>query len=164
MASNILDKGDYIKVGEAEGTVEEIDLLHTTLLTPDHKIITVPNASMNKTNIVNYSRSENRRIEVKIGIAYESDSEHARYILTQMALEDSRVLADPQPCCHVVEYGDSSVVLSLRAWVRSEDYWDVFFYFNNNMKAVLSEGGVVMPFPQIDVHFDRDQREKMKLK
>lgn len=164
MASSILEKGDYISVGDVEGTVDSIDLLHTTIITPDNKIITVPNATMNKTSIINYTKSETRRVEVTIGIAYESDSEQARYVLTQMAMEDDRVLKDPQPCCHVMNYADSSVVLTLRAWVRSEDYWDVTFYFKNNIKAVLSEAGVIMPFPQLDVHFDKEQREKMVLR
>lgn len=156
MASDILAKGDYISVDGVEGTVDSIDVLHTTLLTPDNKIVTIPNATMNKNKIINCSRSKTRRIDVTIGISYNSDSENARYVLTQMAMQDNRVLEDPQPSCHVTEYADSAVVLCLRAWVRTEDYWDVNFYLKNNIKSALVEAGIEIPFPQIDVHLNKE--------
>lgn len=160
MLSGIISKGDMIKVGDAEGKVEKIDLLHTTLITTDGKIVTLPNANLMNTNIVNSSKSEARRVEINVGISYDSDSEQARYVLTQMAMEDSRVLSEPAPCCHVMEYADSSVNLQLRAWVRNEDYWDVTFYLRNNIKSVLAEAGIIIPYPHVDVHFDEPVKSK----
>jgi len=160
MVSDIYDKGDYISCGDVEGRVESTDLLHTTIITPDNKIVTVPNATINKSILYNYSKSETRRIEFQIGIAYEADSEQARYVLVEMAKQDKRVLDEPAPICHITDYGDSAVVLSLKVWVRNNDFWDVTHYLKDHAKAFLSEAGVVMPYPQLDVHFANERVKK----
>jgi len=163
MLSNLYEKGDYIACSGVEGFVESTDLLHTTVVTMDNKIITIPNATINKSILYNFSKSEKSRIEFKIGISYESDSEQARYVLVEMAQQDKRILSDPAPTCHVTEYADSAVILSLKVWVTYHDYWDVTHYLKDHAKAFLSEAGVILPYPQLDVHFDKE-RVKQKLK
>lgn len=144
--------GDYISCSGFEGTVDSIDMLYTTLITADGKIINVPNSVLTSSTSTNFSKFGVRRIEIKVGISYESDEERAKYAILSHAKEDKRFLTDRPITCDVLEYADSAIILVFRGWVNSADYWDVFFYMNNNMKTILAEAGAEIPYPQIDVH------------
>lgn len=145
--------GDYIKTAsDIEGTVVEIGLFFTTLRMADNKIITIPNGNLSAGNIINYNVLPVRRLSTTVGIAYEADT--ARAIELLMALIKSRKpLVNPEKALvYVKELGDSSVVLGLHYWVKTDDYWDEAWSINQAIKDVLDQNGIAIPFNQLDVH------------
>jgi small conductance mechanosensitive channel len=144
--------GDYIEAGGVAGTVQEIEIFVTVLNTPDNRRIIVPNGDVIGGSIVNYSANDSRRVDMVFGIAYEDDVARAREIVEQVLARDERVLADPAPTVALLELADSSVNLAVRPWVKSADYWAVFFDLNEKVKAAFDAASITIPFPQRDVH------------
>jgi small conductance mechanosensitive channel len=143
--------GDWIEAQGVSGTVDNIQIFHTTLKTADNKVVIVPNGNLSNDHITNYSRESTRRVDINLGIDYSSDIKHARAVLLNIA-EDSRVLAEPAPVVFVTGLGDSAVNLSLRVWVATGDYWPVAFGFTELAKEQLTAAGIGIPFPQRVVH------------
>lgn len=144
--------GDYIEAGGDSGVVELISLLATTLKTVDNKKVIVPNSKLIGGSITNFTAEEIRRIDLTVGVSYDSDLKKVRSVLLDEVLKDSRVLKDPELFVGVVEMADSSVNLVVRPWVKTSDYWDVFFALNENLKLRLDAEGIPIPFPQRDIH------------
>ncbi len=144
--------GDYIEAGGDSGSVELISLLATTLKTVDNKKIIVPNSKLIGGSITNYTAEEIRRIDLTVGVSYESDLKKVRAVLVDEVMKDSRILKDPELFIGVAEMADSSVNLVVRPWVKTSDYWDVFFALNENLKLRLDAEGIPIPFPQRDIH------------
>ena len=144
--------GDYIKTNGEEGFVESIDIFYTFLRTMDSKHVILPNGPLANGNLVNYTMDPNRRVELSVGISYSNRFEDAEAALMAMIKEEPRVLQDPAPFIGVTGYGDSSIDLTVRAWVKNEDYWPVFFDLNKRIKPALDKAKVSIPFPQRDVH------------
>lgn len=144
--------GDYIEGAGVAGTVELIQIFTTRLLTPDNKIIIVPNAKLTGDNIINYSTKGTRRLDLVFGIGYGDDIDKARDIITKTLAEDPRILKDPAPKVAVSELADSSVNFIVRPWTSAGDYWDVRFALIEKVKKRFDEQGVSIPFPQRDVH------------
>ena len=151
---------DYIEGGGTAGTVKEIQIFNTILLSPDNKTIIVPNSSMTGNNIVNYARQGTRRVDMVFGIAYDSAIDKAKDILWDILKNDSRVLSEPEPKVAVLELGDSSVNIACRPWVNAADYWDFYFDMMETVKKRFDAGGITIPFPQRDVHVYASQPEK----
>ena len=145
--------GDYIKTAsDIEGTVVEIGLFFTTLRMADNKIITIPNGSLSAGNIINYNVLPVRRLSTTVGIAYEADSARAIELLTAL-IKSRKPLVNPEKALvYVKELGDSSVVLGLHYWVKTDDYWDEAWSINQAIKDVLDQNGIAIPFNQLDVH------------
>lgn len=145
--------GDYIKtVSDIEGTVVEIGLFFTTLRMADNKIITIPNGSLSAGNIINYNVLPVRRLSTTVGIAYEADTARAIELLTAL-IKSRKPLVNPEKALvYVKELGDSSVVLGLHYWVKTDDYWDEAWSINQAIKDVLDQNGIAIPFNQLDVH------------
>lgn len=148
--------GDYIEGAGTIGTVESIHIFTTQIVTPDNKVIIVPNASLTSDNIVNWSRKKRRRVDMVFGISYGDDIDKARSVLEAVLAEDERVLEEPAPMILVGELGDSSVHLLCRPWVQTADYWMFFWETTETVKKRFDEAGVTIPFPQRDVHLDRE--------
>ena len=144
--------GDFISAQGQSGTVREIKLFSTVITTGDNQTIYIPNNSIATAIIDNYSTSETRRVDWTIGISYGDDVDAARRALLDLLAADSRVLTDPAPVVWVAALADSSVNLSVRAWVKNADYWDVFFENNEKIYKLLPLKGISFPFPQMDVH------------
>jgi small conductance mechanosensitive channel len=144
--------GDFIEGNGGTGTVTRIDLLHTVLLTPDNKVITVPNGQLSNNSVTNYSMLEIRRLDFNVGIAYGADIKLARKVMLDTLVTDSRVLSDPEPVVHLTSLDDSSVNMSARVWVKTPDYWDVFFANLERIKESLDKNNIEIPFPQRDLH------------
>lgn len=144
--------GDYVEAAGIGGVVEDIQVFATKFRTPDNKAITVPNGAISAGNITNFSTKETRRIDLVFGIGYGDDIRKARKIIQDILARDSRILADPAPAIVVAELGESSVNLAVRPWVKSADYWDVFFHLTETVKYEFDQQGVSIPFPQRDVH------------
>lgn len=145
--------GDYIKTAsDIEGTVVEIGLFFTTLRMADNKIITIPNGNLSAGNIINYNVLPVRRLSTTVGIAYEADTARAIELLTAL-IKSRRPLVNPEKALvYVKELGDSSVVLGLHYWVKTDDYWDEAWSINQAIKDVLDQNGIAIPFNQLDVH------------
>lgn len=145
--------GDYIKTAsDIEGTVVEIGLFFTTLRMADNKIITIPNGNLSAGNIINYNVLPVRRLSTTVGIAYEADTVRAIELLTAL-IKSRKPLVNPEKALvYVKELGDSSVVLGLHYWVKTDDYWDEAWSINQAIKDVLDQNGIAIPFNQLDIH------------
>ncbi len=148
--------GDFIDAGGAVGTVEDVNLFSTIIAPLDNRTIIVPNAKIVGGNIINYSMKENRRVDHVFGIGYDDDLKLAKDTLMEMMLNDDRILQNPAPFVAVSELADSSVNFTTRAWVKSADYWDVYFEQIEKVKLVFDEKGISIPYPQMDVHTDKE--------
>ena len=144
--------GDYIKTAsDIEGTVVEIGLFFTTLRMTDNKIITVPNGNLSAGNITNYNVLPVRRLSTTVGIAYEADTKQAIALLTQLLLSRKALVNPEKALVYVKELGDSSVVLGLHYWVKTDDYWDEAWSINQAIKETLDQNNIAIPFNQLDV-------------
>lgn len=148
--------GDYISAQGQSGTVQEIMLFSTKITTADKQTIYIPNSSIATAIINNYSTSETRRVEWVIGISYGDDFATAREAILELLSKDARVLQDPAPAVYIAALADNSVNLTVRAWMKNEDYWDVFFAMNELYYKTLPEKGINFPFPQMDVHLTKE--------
>ncbi len=148
--------GDFISAQGQSGTVREIKLFSTVITTGDNQTIYIPNNVIATAIIDNYSTADVRRVDWTVGISYGDSVETARKALLEILAADSRVLAEPAPVVWVAALADSSVNLTIRAWVRNADYWDVFFQNNELFYNRLPEHGISFPFPQMDVHMKKE--------
>ncbi|WP_407331362.1 small-conductance mechanosensitive channel MscS [Enterovibrio sp. 27052020O] len=149
--------GDYVEIGGVAGSVDSIQIFSTVLKTPDNKMIVVPNGGVISSPITNYSRHDTRRIDFVIGVSYKADLKQTKDVLTRILAAEPRLLAEPQPTIGVVALADSSVNFVVRPWVRTADYWAVYFDLLQAIKEGLDEEGIEIPFPQMDVHVQKSE-------
>ena len=145
-------KGDFVDAGGIMGTVEEIDLVATLLVTPDNKQIIVPNALMYTSAITNYSAKDTRRVDMVIGVGYNDDLKLAASVLEKVCKDNPKVLDTPATKIFINNLGDSAVDFVVRPWVKSEDYWGVLADVLETAKLELEAAGCNIPYPQTDVH------------
>lgn len=150
-------KGDFVEVGGTSGSVDNISIFTTTLTTPDNKEVIVPNGSVIGNNITNYSARPTRRVDMVFGIGYGDDIKKAKELLEQIVAADERVLAEPAPVVALGELADSSVNFLVRPWVNAADYWGVMWDTTEAVKLKFDEAGISIPYPQMDVHFDKSE-------
>lgn len=148
--------GDFIEAQGQTGTVKAITLFSTVLATPDNKNIILPNGGMSTGIINNYSKEDVRRVDWTFGIAYGDDYDKAKATIASLLEADDRVMKDPAYFIAIGALADSSVNITVRAWVASEDYWDVFFDMNEKVYKTFPKEGLNIPFPQMDVHLDKN--------
>ena len=148
--------GDYIEAQGQSGTVREIQIFNTILATPDNKIIIVPNGGLSTGITENYSKEETRRVDWVFGIAYGDSYDKAKEVIARLLNNDSRILTTPAYFIALNSLGDSSVNIVVRAWVKSPDYWDVFFDMNEKVYKTFTQENINIPFPQMDVHLKQD--------
>jgi len=144
--------GDYVEAGGTSGSVEAIQIFNTTLKTPDNRMVIVPNSQITGDKIINYSAMDKRRIDLVFGIGYDDDIRTAKEILEKIIADDKRILKDPAPVVAVLELADSSVNFAVRPWVKTSDYWSVYFDITEKVKLTFDEKRISIPFPQRDVH------------
>ena len=144
--------GDFIEAGGTSGVVEEIGIFTTELKSPDNKKVIIPNAKVTGDNIVNYTAKDKRRVDLVAGVSYSDDLDKVRGVLEEILNEDERILQEPAPTIGVLELADSSVNFAVRPWVKTEDYWSVFFDTQERIKKRFDTEGIVIPFPQQDLH------------
>lgn len=148
--------GDYISAQGQSGTVREIKLFSTVITTTDNQTIYIPNNAIATAIIDNYTTAEQRRVDWTVGISYGDDVDVARETILAMFAADARILRETAPVVRVAALADSSVNLTVRAWVANADYWDVFFEYNERFYKELPKAGINFPFPQMDVHVKND--------
>ncbi|MCH8549510.1 MAG: mechanosensitive ion channel [Balneolaceae bacterium] len=148
--------GHFIDAQGHSGTVKEIQIFVTILTTPDNKTVIIPNGPLATGSMTNFSRQETRRVDWTFGIGYGDDVDKAYEVLKRLLSEDERVLNDPEPFMAVKELNDSSVDITVRAWVNAPDYWGVFFRMNEQVYKTFDKEGLSIPFPQRDVHLFKE--------
>jgi len=139
--------GDYVDIGGTAGTVQDLNLFITELVTPDNVQILVPNGSAWGAIITNYSAHDTRRLDLTFSIGYGDDMDQAMDIVRRTAVADARVLEDPQPWVRVVSLGESSVDLQARLWCVGSDYWELKFELTKQVKQAFDQTGITIPYP-----------------
>ena len=146
--------GDYVEIAGQAGTVTEINMTYTKLMTPDNKLISIPNSAVIAAQIVNYSSEPTRRVDIAISASYDTPVQTVLDALVQAGTVD-KALTDPAPVAVVTGYGESAIAYSLRVWVKNADYWDVYFEVTRKVKKTFEEQGIVVPYPHLNVHLDK---------
>ena len=146
--------GDFVEIAGQSGTVEEIGLAYTKLATPDNKMISIPNSSVVAAQIVNYTVTGTRRVDVTVSASYEVPTQKVIDALLQAGTLD-KVLLDPAPFAAVNRYGESAIEYVVRVWTKAEDYWDVNYAVQQNIKNVFDAQGIAMTYPHLNVHLDK---------
>ena len=144
--------GDFVEAAGISGVVEALQIFTTTLRTGDNKTIIVPNGQIGSSIIINYSTKDTRRVDLTFGVGYGDDLDHVRNVIKQVLDADDRILDDPSYTIVVAELADSSVNFAVRPWVKSDDYWPVFFDLNEAVKKRFDKEGISIPYPQQDVY------------
>ncbi len=145
--------GDYVEIAGQGGTVREINMTYTKLITGDHKQISIPNKSVVAAQIVNYSAEGTRRVDVAVSASYDVPTQKVIDALALAGTMDN-VLLDPAPFAAVAGYGDSAINYVLRLWVKTEDYWDIYYAVTQRVKDVFDEQGISMTYPHLNVHLN----------
>ncbi|MBF0199656.1 MAG: mechanosensitive ion channel family protein [Planctomycetes bacterium] len=150
------NKGDYVEAGGVAGVVQDLNIMATTLTSPDNKKIVVPNKAIWGSSITNYSALETRRVDLGMGISYSADINQAKQVALDVIAKEELILEDPAPMVEVVEMADSSVNFVVRPWCKTADYWTVYFNINHALKEALDSAGIEIPFPQMDIHYPKE--------
>lgn len=147
--------GDYIETGNYGGTVEEIGLFYTNLVTIDNKLILIPNGTLSNGSLINYSAKEKRRVDLKFSVGYENDLMHVKKVLNSIINKHPLILKEPEPFVGVSAHGASSIDFIVRVWCKSEDYWTINFELLEEVKLRFDEEKISIPYPQMDLHVRR---------
>ncbi|MDE6295850.1 MAG: mechanosensitive ion channel, partial [Muribaculaceae bacterium] len=152
--------GDFIDTSTYTGTVKAIQIFNTIINTPDNKTIIIPNGGLSTSSINNYSLESYRRVDWSVSLSYDTDLEKAKETIHSILRQDERVITDVEgrePFVALGEMADSSINFTVRAWTESGNYWPLFFAMNEKLFVELPKAGFSFPFPQLDVHFDKQQ-------
>ncbi len=144
--------GDYVTIGTVEGTVKGINIFYTHLTTPDNKAIIIPNGTVTNATIVIGTALEKRRVDLSFTTSYDADVDQVKAVILKTACAHEKVLSDPKPLARLQQHGDSALTFICRVWVKTEDYWDVYFDLMEGIKKVFDAEGIEIPYPQLDVH------------
>ncbi len=154
LSTHPFHSGDFVEIAGQSGTVTEINMTYTKLATPDNKVISIPNSAVIAAQIVNYSAEPTRRVEVTIFASYTAPTQKVIDALALAGTMD-KVLLDPAPQAVINAYGESAIHYSLRVWVKTTDYWDVYFALTQRVKATFDDQGIPMTYPHLNVHLDK---------
>lgn len=146
--------GDYVDIGAESGTVVEIGMTYTKLQTPDNKLISIPNSTVVSSDIVNYSITGTRRVDMTVTAVYTADCQKVLDALLQAAIDD-RVMPDPAPVAVVDSFGDNTIRYNLRVWTKTDDYWDVRNDVMLNIKKIFDAQGIKMVHPHVHVYTEK---------
>lgn len=153
--------GDYIECSGVSGTVEDIGLFQTKLVTPDNRVITLPNGNAINGAVVNYSIKKTRRVDLSFNVSYDTDFRKAKYLIREQIEKSGLALTDPEPFINVKEHGSSAIEIVVRVWVYSADYWNFYWIMMEGVKIAFDKNGITIPYPQMDVHMiENSQKSK----
>ena len=148
--------GDYVELGTVSGKVHEIKLMYTVLITIDNKQVIVPNSTITSSNIINYNANNRRRLDLVYSVAYDQDIEKVRSAILETVKANKLIFNDPEPIIAVKEHGPSSINFACLIWCSSEDYWNVFYYMQEQVKLAFDKNGIEIPYSQLDVHINKE--------
>ncbi|AVD35212.1 mechanosensitive ion channel family protein [Clostridioides difficile] len=143
--------GDYIEAAGHGGTVEQIGLFYTQLVTPDNKQILIPNGSVSNDSLINYSAKNTRRVDLTFSVGYEDDILHVRRVLKDIVNNHKLIINEPEPFIGVVEHGDNAIKFAARVWCNTEDYWTIYLDLLEEVKVRFDEEGITIPYPKMDL-------------
>jgi small conductance mechanosensitive channel len=146
--------GDFVEVAGQSGVVKEIGLTYTKLTTADNKLVSIPNSAVTAAQIVNYTATGTRRVDINVSASYDAPTQKVIDALVLAGTQDN-VLLDPAPFAAVAGYGDHAINYSLRVWVKSEHYWDVYYAVNHKIKYIFDEQGIEMTYPHLNIHVSK---------
>jgi small conductance mechanosensitive channel len=144
--------GDFVEAGGCSGTVSEIGLFYTKLLTPDSKLLQLPNSTIVSANVTNYSAQPNRRVDITVSASYDAPIDQVKQTLTRLVGEHPLTLATPEPMIRVNKYGDNAIEYVVRVWCANADYWTVYFDLMDAIKPAFDQAGIEMTYPHMNVH------------
>lgn len=148
--------GDFIDTHTDSGTVKNISLFYTTLVTPDNRIVSIPNGNLANSPSVNYSNQKERRLDIDFDVSYNNSIEEVKKCLNNVIKREKRIIADKEVFIRVTEYKDSSIKYTIRVWVLKDEYWNTKFDLLENIKKEFDKEGIIIPYNQLDVHIDKD--------
>jgi small conductance mechanosensitive channel len=146
--------GDYIQAQGQEGTVKDIQIFNTVIVTADNRTIFIPNGGLSSNIIVNYNEQKTGRVEWVVGVDYGTDYDKAKEIALSILNADGRILTNPAPLIVLKTLNESSVDIQIRAWVNRSDYWDVYYNINEQIYKTFAAHDIGIPFPQLTVHLN----------
>ena len=155
LSNHPFHSGDYVEIGGQGGTVQTIDITYTKLTTADNKTISIPNSAVVASQIVNYSTSGTRRVDINVSASYDAPIENVKAALLKAAELDAVLQTPAAPFAAVLGYGESAINYTLRVWTTADQYWNVFFTINENIKREFDKAGVEMTYPHLNVHMDK---------
>ncbi len=151
VATKMFKKGDYISVNGVEGSIADINFLFTTLDTTDNKKVTIPNSTIVNSSVLNAGANPRRRVEITFSVAYETDVETVKKLVTDVMKSNGKVLLDPEPFCRLKVLNASSLDFFCHCWCDTEDYWDVYYYVVENVYNEFKRNGISVPYSQLEV-------------
>ncbi|MCC0627396.1 MULTISPECIES: mechanosensitive ion channel family protein [unclassified Clostridioides] len=143
--------GDYIEAAGHGGTVEQIGLFYTQMVTPDNKQILIPNGSVSNDSLINYSAKNTRRVDLIFSVGYEDDILNVRRVLKDIVNNHKLIINEPEPFIGVVEHGDNAIKFAARVWCKTEDYWTIYLDLLEEVKVRFDEEGITIPYPKMDL-------------
>ena len=146
--------GDFVEIAAESGTVQEIGMTYTKLLTGDNKLIYIPNSAVVAADITNYTVTGTRRVDVTISASYDADTDTVIAALYEAGQVDGAI-SDPAPFATITKYGDHAVEYVLRVWCKTDNYWDVNFAIHKNIRKTFKANGISMTYPHLNVHLDK---------
>ncbi len=159
LVSHPFSTGDYVEVGGVSGSVVQVDMLQTTLLTPDNRKIIIPNSQVANAEIINYSSEEERRVDVIFPVSYKDDVEKAKALILKIVGKHPLVDCEKaEPFARVSAYNESSVNITCRVWCKTNDYWSVYFDLLEQVRVEFTTAGINIPYNQLDVHIVKDEK------
>lgn len=152
--------GDYVSINGTEGTVREITIFSTNIVSVDNKSIYIPNGTVSNATIINYTREKSRRVDHVISISYNNDAKKAISVISEVIKNNTLILSDPEPFVRITAFSSSSIDIVVRVWVNSADYWDVYFALLEDIKEAFDENDIVIPYNQLDVHIVENEKQQ----
>lgn len=156
LANHPFKSGDYIDVGTVSGKVQEIKMMYTVLVTVDNKRVIIPNSYITTNNIINYNAEDRRRLDLIFSISYDADISKARSVIHDVIRKNNKIFTTPEPLIAVKEHAASSVNMTCYIWCASDDYWDIYYYMQENVKNSFDLNGIEIPYGQLDVHITKE--------
>ena len=157
IATHPFREGDYVAIGSIEGTVKALEMTHTILVTPDNKIISIPNSTVISNEITNYNVLGTRRLSFDFSVDYATDIEKAKKVINDVLYSNGKIKLDPSPSVALNTLGDSAININAKCWVDSEDYWDMYFYITENVFNEFKRNNINIPYNQIEVRMRTDE-------
>jgi len=148
--------GDYIQAQSQEGTVKDIHIFNTEIITSDNKTVFIPNGGLSTNVVVNFNNRKTRRIDLTVGLDYGTDFDIAKSTINDIIQSDKRILPDPVPVIALKNLGQSTVDTLIRVWVNTPDYWNVYFNLNEQIYKIFAQKGIGLAFPQMTVHLAQE--------
>ena len=153
---------DFIEVDGICGTVSEITLFYTYVTTPDNKVAVIPNSKTSNTLLINYTKNKQRRNDILFSISYDEDFERAKDVIMKVMEKNPYILKKPAPFVNIKEHGDSAIIILARYWANNEHFWDAHWMMMEDVKHAFEKNNISIPYPQLDVHFDKEKEETKK--